>query len=65
MRRLSTISIRNPMAAGLITVLKEDPDEETMSLFHSWGETGEPHDNLQIELNCVFEGSSLTTDDKK
>lgn len=35
-RRLSTISIKTATAAGLITGLKEDPDEKTMSPLHSW-----------------------------
>lgn len=41
--------LETPQLLGWLQCLKEDPDEETMSPFHSWGGEGRgPHTNLQI-----------------
>lgn len=40
--------LETPQLLDWLQCLKEDPDEETMSLFHSWVEGWGPHANLQI-----------------
>lgn len=40
--------LETPQLLDWLQCLKEDPDEETMSLFHSWAVVWGPHANLQI-----------------
>lgn len=40
--------LETPQLLDWLQCLKEDPDEGTMSLFHSWAEGWGPHANLQI-----------------